>query len=66
MNKVTRRSAGDASRLNCDASRRSSLRFGRNTSGIPPSRALSTGPPPGELGLTGLGTHATSSIGGYP
>ena len=31
------------------ASRRSSLRFSRNTSGIPPSRALSAGPPPGGL-----------------
>ena len=47
------------------ASRRSSLRFSRNTSGIPPSRALSAGPPPGglappgELGLAALGAHAT-------
>ena len=45
----TRRSAGDPSRLNRVASRRSSLRFGRNTLGIPPSRALSAGR------LTGLG-----------
>ena len=37
------------------ASRRSSLRFGRNTPGIPPSRALSAGPPPGELGLAPTG-----------
>ena len=36
---------------------RSSLRFGRNTLGIPPSRALSAGR------LTGLGTHVTSSTG---
>ena len=49
MDKVTRPSspgggsAGDASRLNRDALRRSSLRFGRNTPGIPPSRALSAG-----------------------
>ena len=41
--KPTRRSAGDPSRLNRVASRRSSLRFGRNTPGIPPSRALSAG-----------------------
>ena len=39
----TRRSAGDPSRLNRVAARRSSLRFGRNTPGIPPSRALSAG-----------------------
>ena len=38
--KPTRRSAGDPSRLNRVAARRSSLRFGRNTRGIPPSRAL--------------------------
>ena len=37
--------------------RRSSLRFGRNTPGIPPSRALSAGR------LTGLGTHVTLSTG---
>ena len=57
-------SAGDPSRLNRVASRRSSLRFGRNTPGpvlpvgAPPSRALSAGPPPGELappGELGLG-----------
>ena len=54
---------GDASRLNrpptgrTGASRRSSLRFGRNTPGIPPSRALSAGR------LTGLGTHVTLSTG---
>ena len=68
-------SAGDASRLNCaptgrtGASRRSSLRFHRNTVGIPPSRALSAGlppaglPPPGELGLPGLDPHITPSTG---
>ena len=49
--KPTRRSAGDPSRLNRVASRRSSLRFGRNTPGIPPSRALSAGR------LAGLGAH---------
>ena len=60
------------------ASRRSSLRFGRNTPGpvlpvgAPPSRALSAGPPPGELappgelGLTGLGAHAGSTTGCSP
>ena len=41
--KPARRSAGDPSRLNRVAARRSSLRFGRNTPGIPPSRALSAG-----------------------
>ena len=47
--KPTRRSAGDPSRLNRVATRRSSLRFGRNTLGpvlpvgAPPSRALSAG-----------------------
>ena len=44
--KPTRRSAGDPSRLNRVAARRSSLRFGRNTPGpvrYPPSRALSAG-----------------------
>ena len=57
------------------ASRRSSLRFGRNTPGpvlpvgAPPSRALSAGPPPGELappgelGLTALGAHPGSTTG---
>ena len=56
-------SAGDPSRLNCVASRRSSLRFGRNTLGpvlpvgAPPSRALSAGR------LTGLGAHAGSTTG---
>ena len=57
------------------ASLRSALRFGRNTPGpvlpvgAPPSRALSAGPPPGELappgelGLTGLGAHAGSTTG---
>ena len=44
-------SAGDPSRLNRVATRRSSLRFGRNTPGIPPSRALSAGR------LTSLGAH---------
>ena len=55
--------------------RRSALRFGRNTLGpvlpvgAPPSRALSAGPPPGELappgelGLTALGAHASSTTG---
>ncbi len=53
--------------VNRVASRRSSLRFGRNTPGIPPSRALSAGPPPGELappgelGLAALGAHVTLS-----
>jgi len=61
--KPTRHSNGDASRLNRAAARPSSLRFGRNTPGIPPSRALSAGPPPGglappgELGLAALGAH---------
>ena len=41
--KPTRRSAGDASRPNHSASLRSSLRFSRNTPGIPPSRASSAG-----------------------
>ena len=59
----------DASRLKRPASRGSSLRFGRNTLGpvlpvgAPPSRALSAGPPPGELGLNALGAHATLSTG---
>ena len=59
--KPTRRSAGDPSRLNRVAARRSSLRFSRNTPGpvlpvgAPPSRALSAGPPPGELGLAPTG-----------
>ena len=57
MNEVTRRSAGDPSRLNRSAARRSSLRFGRNTPGIPPSRALSA------VRLTGLGAHVTSPTG---
>ncbi len=54
------------------AARRSSLRFGRNTPGIPSSRALSAGPPPGELappgelGLAGLGAHAGSTTGCSP
>ena len=74
-------SSGDASQLNrpptgrTGASRRSALRFGRNTPGpvlpvgAPPSRASSAGPPPGELappgelGLTALGAHATSPTG---
>ena len=68
-------STGDASRVNRATSWRSALRFGRNTLGpvlpvgAPPSRALSAGPPPGELappgelGLTALGTHATLSTG---
>ncbi len=62
-------SAGDPSRLNRVAARRSSLRFGRNTRGIPPSRALSAGPPPGglappgELGLAALGAHPGSTTG---
>ena len=37
--------------------------FRSNTLGIPPSRALSAGPPPGELGLTGLGAHPGSTTG---
>ena len=55
--------------VNRVAARRSSLRFGRNTPGpvlpvgAPPSRALSAGPPPGELGLASLGAHATLSTG---
>ena len=57
VDKVTRRSAGDASRLKRAASRPSSLRFGRNTLGIPPSRALSAGR------LARLDTHATLSTG---
>ena len=61
-----RRSTGDASRLKHSASRRSSLRFGRNTLGpvlpvgAPPSRALSAGPPPGELGLAPTGRTGRS------
>ena len=55
--------AGDPSRLNRVAARRSSLRLGRNTPGIPPSRALSAGPPPGGLGLAGLGAHVGSTTG---
>ena len=50
-------SSGDASRLNRAATRPSSLRFGRNTPGIPPSRALSDGR------LAVLGAHATFSTG---
>ena len=46
---ATRRSAGDPSRLNRVAARRSSLRFGRNTPGIPPSRAHRWVPPPFRL-----------------
>ena len=52
------------------SSRRSSLRFGRNTLGpvlpvgAPPSRALSAGPPPGELGLAPTGRLA--SLGAHP
>ena len=53
--------SGDASRLNRSASHRSSLRFGRNTSGpvlpvgAPPSRALSAGrlAPTGRTGALG-------------
>ena len=51
-------------RLNRVASRRSSLRFGRKTPGIPPSRALSAGPPPGEL--ASLGAHVGSTTGCSP
>ena len=64
--KPTRRSAGDASRLNRVASRRSSLRFGRNTPGpvlpvgAPPSRALSAGR------FAGLGAHVGSITGCSP
>ncbi len=42
------------------AARRSSLRFGRNTPGIPPSRALSA------RRLTGLGAHPGSTTGCSP
>ncbi len=56
MDRVPRRSTGDASRRNRPALLRSTLRFGRNTLGIPPSRALSGGR------LTGLGAHATLSM----
>ena len=57
-------SAGDPSRLNRVASHRSSLRFGRNTPGIPPSRALSAGPPPGGLAPPGeLGLAPTGRTG---
>ena len=58
--KPARRSAGDPSRLNRVAARRSSLHFGRNTPGIPPSRALSAGR------LAGLGAHAGSTTGCSP
>jgi len=54
---VAWRSSGDASRLNRAAQRRSSLRIGRKTSGIPPSRALSAGR------LTAFGAHATLPTG---
>ena len=69
VDKVTRPSspgggsAGDASRLNRASSRRSALRFGRNTLGpvlpvgAPPSHALSAGR------LTRLGAPATLSTG---
>ena len=50
-------SSGDPSRLKHFASLRSSLRFGRNTLGIPPSRALSPGR------LAALGAHVTLSTG---
>ena len=54
-------SSGDPSRPNSHraASRPSSLRFGRNTPGIPPSRALSAGR------LATLGAHATLPTGCY-
>ena len=55
--KPTRRSPGDASRLNRASPRRSSLRFGRNTLGIPPSRALSAGR------LARLGAHVGFTTG---
>ena len=58
--KPTWRSTGDPSRLNRVAARRSSLRFGRNTPGIPPSRALSAGR------LAGLGAHVGSTTGCSP
>ena len=63
-------SAGDPSRPNHSASLRSSLRFGRNTPGpvlpvgAPPSRALSAGPPPGEL--ADLGPHVSFTTGHVP
>ena len=60
-----RRSTGDASRLKHSASRRSSLRFGRNTLGpvlpvgAPPSRALSAGrlAPTGRTGRSRRSHH---------
>ena len=55
-------SAGDPSRLNRVAARRSSLRFGRNTPVFLPSRALSAG----RLAPTGLGAHAGSTTGCSP
>ena len=69
VKKVTRHSAGDASRLNrpptgrTGATRPSTLRFGRNTPGpvlpvgAPPSRVLSGGR------LARLGAHVTFSTG---
>ena len=70
--KPARRSTGDPSRLSrpptgrTGAMRRSSLRFRRNTPGIPPSRALSAGrlAPTGRL--AGLGAHADSPTGSSP
>ena len=57
-------SAVDPSRLNRVATRRSSLRFGRNRLAIPPSRALSAGPPPGGLAPPGeLGLRPTGRTG---
>ena len=63
VERVTRHSTGDSSRLNrpptgrTGATRPSSLRFGRNTPGIPPSRALSA------RRFAALGAHATLSTG---
>ena len=59
MVKPTRRSSGDPSRLSRAALRRAALRFGRNTLGIPPSRALSGGR------LAALGAHPGSTTGCY-
>ena len=55
---IARHLTGHPSRLNRAARRRSSLRFGRNTPGIPPPRALSAGR------LASLGARGTSSTGG--
>jgi len=54
-----RRSTGDAARLNRASARRAAVRFGRNTPGIPPSRALSAGR------LAALGAHASPTTACY-